>query len=77
MAFAVLTGAGFIPASSKPIKAVVATLLLLAGLLPFGFGHIEWETWLITAIQIAAIAAFVVLTRSTYSPKRGQQRPNR
>jgi hypothetical protein len=72
---AVLFAAGIYSGFSKPTKAVAATLLLLAGLLPFGFGHIEWETWLITAMQLAGVAAFVVLICPTYSPKRGLNRP--
>ncbi|PKP89986.1 MAG: hypothetical protein CVT77_16335 [Alphaproteobacteria bacterium HGW-Alphaproteobacteria-16] len=73
---AVLLSAGIYSGYSKLTKAAAATLLLLAGLLPFGLGDIEWETWLVASMQLAGVAAFVVWICPTYSPKRGLHRPS-
>ena len=58
---AVLLAAGLAPKIAKPAKFVVATFLLLVGLLPFGLGSLDWETFLLFVLVCAAFAAFIVV----------------
>lgn len=66
---AVLIAAGLIPNVSKPAKCVVATLLLLAGLLPFGLGSFDWKALLLVVLESAAFAAFIVVICPTLSSR--------
>ena len=56
----VLLATGLMPYISKLAKFAVATVLLLAGLLPFGIGSLDWEGLLLIVLEMASFAALVV-----------------